>query len=102
MIGTVTSTPASRAIVPLDVSTVTTGGTAVTALTAGHASAGGFIVTSNVAGICVSQTGAAGSATAGGTVCVAQNQPYTLVPSAAAVSVNSPASAVAFGGEGLQ
>ena len=92
----------SRTIVPLDISSVTTGGTAVSALSAGHATAGGFLVTSNAAGICVNQVGAAGTATSGNTQCVAQNQAFALVPSAAAVSVNSSASSVTFGGEGLQ
>jgi hypothetical protein len=92
--------PGTLTIVPLDVAVVTTGGTAVTALTMGHATAGGFLVTSNAAGICVNQQGAAGTSTAGGTVCVAQNQMYTLVPNGNAVSVNSTA-AVAIGGEGL-
>lgn len=98
----VSSSPGARTIVPLDVATVTTGGTAVTALNAGHATAGGFLVTSNAAGICVSQAGTAGTATSGSTQCVAANQRYNLVPSANAVSVNSTASAVAVGGEGLQ
>lgn len=93
--------PGSLLVVPLDVATVTTGGTAVTALTSGHASAGGFLVSSNAAGICVNQQGVAGTATTSGTVCVVQNQVYKLVPSNNPVSVNSTGSAVAFGGEGL-
>ena len=91
-------------IVPLDVSSVTTGGTAVTALNAGHATAGGFIVTANAAGICVDQRTTAGTATGtpSSTTCVAQNQVFNLVPNPGAVSVNSTASSVPFGGEGLQ
>lgn len=95
------NSPSTRTIVPLDISSVTTGGTAVNALSAGHATAGGFLVTANAAGMCVNQQGAAGTATSGATVCVAQNQAFTLVPSAAAVSVNSTASSVTIGGEGL-
>jgi hypothetical protein len=97
----VTTAPSTRTIVPLDISAVTTAGTAVTALSAGHAAAGGFLVTSNAAGLCVNQVGAAGTATSGNTTCVAQNQMYSLVPSGNAVSVNSAASSVAIGGEGL-
>jgi len=102
--GAVTTTPGQRTIVLLDVSTVTTGGTAVTALATGHASAGGFIVTSNAAGLCVDQYQTAGTVTGtpSSTACVAMNVPYQLVPSAHAVSVNSTASGVALGGEGLQ
>lgn len=100
--GTSTTSPGTRTIVPLDVSTVTTGGTAVTALSAGHATAGGFVLTANAAGICVSQNGAAGTSTAGSTICVPQNTPFNLVPSVSAVSVNSSGTGVAFGGEGLQ
>ncbi len=91
-------------IIPLDVATVTTGQTAITALVATHASGGGFIITSNTAGICVDQTTTAGYATGSPstTTCVAANQPYYLVPSGGAVSVNSTASSVALAGWGLQ
>lgn len=93
-------------IVPLAVSTVTTAGTAVTALAAGQRTAGGYLVTSNAAGICVSENGTAGTATGytGSvmTVCVAANQPYNLLANAGAVSVNSTASNVAFSGYGEQ
>lgn len=96
-------TPGPRTIIPLDVSSVTTGGTAVTALAAGHAMAGGFVETANVAGICVDQHTAAGTVTGtpSTTACVATNVPFYIVPSAGAVSVNSSASSVSFGGEGL-
>jgi hypothetical protein len=99
----VPSSPGPRTIIPLDVSSVTTGGTAVTALTAGHATAGGFISTNNAAGLCVDQHTTAGTATGtpSTTVCVAVNVPFYLVPTAAAVSVNSSGSGVALGGEGL-
>lgn len=93
--------PGTMAPTALDVATVTTGGAAVNALAAGHATKGGFLVTANAAGMCVNQIGAAGTATSGNTVCVAQNQRYNLVPSTGAVSVNSSASAVTLAGEGL-
>jgi hypothetical protein len=94
----------TRTIVALDVSSVTTGGTAVTALATGHATAGGYLVTANAAGICVDQVTTAGTVTGtpSTTACVAQNQPFYLVPANHAVSVNSSASTVSFGGEGLQ
>jgi len=94
----------SRTIVALDVSSVTTASTAVTALAAGHATAGGWLVTANAAGICVDQHTTAGTVTGtpSSTACVAANTPYYLVPNTGAVSVNSTASSVAFAGEGLQ
>jgi len=94
----------SLTVVPLDVGTVATGGTAVTALAAGHATAGGFVGTSNAAGICVDQYQTAGTVTGtpSTTWCVYPGQPYALVPSTHAVSVNSTASGVSIVGEGLQ
>ena len=90
-------------IIPLTVSTVTTGGTAVTAIAATGARCGGYLVTSNAAGICVDQTTTAGTVTGtpSTTSCVAANTPFYLVPSVNAVSVNSPSSSVNFAGEGL-
>lgn len=96
------SKPASLTILPLDISSVTTGGTAVNALAAGHASAGGFVVTSNAAGICINERGAAGTASSGDTACVAQNQPYYLAPTSNAISVNSSSSSVTLAGYGYQ
>lgn len=100
----VTSAPGTRTIIPLDVSTVTTGGTAVTALNAGHATAGGYLITANSAGICVDQSTTAGDVTGtpSTTACVAANVPFYLAPTNNAVSVNSTASSVSFAGEGLQ
>jgi hypothetical protein len=94
--------PGSLQIVPLDISAVTTGGVAVTALNAGNAAAGGWVVTSNAAGICVNVNGAAGTATAGDTTCVAANQAYYIPPTSHPVSVNSSASSVNFGGNGFK
>ena len=97
--------PYKPTFVPLDVATVTTG-TPATVLSVNHRTAGGFIITSNAAGMCVSENGTAGTTTgySGGvaTVCVVANQPYTLTPSANAVSVTSTGTGVAISGYGLQ
>ena len=98
----VISKPAPLKVTSLDISTVTTGGTAVNALSAGHASAGGFVVTANAAGICINEVGAAGTASSGDTACVAQNVPYYLAPTANAISVNSSSSSVTLAGYGFQ
>lgn len=92
-----------RYIIPLDISTVTTGGTAVPALSPGHAKCGGWLMTANAAGICVDQIQTAGTATGtpSTTGCVAANVPYYLVPSSNGVSVNSGSSSVSFGGQGV-
>lgn len=100
----VTTTPTARTIIALDVATVTTGGTAVTALTAGHRTAGGFLVNPKGATIdlCINeQTTASGTTTAGGLICIAPAQSYTLAPSALAVSVITSDSSHPFGGYGL-
>ena len=101
--GLVASVSNSLVIVPLDASTVTTGGTAVTALNATHAARGGYLVTVNTAGICVDQQTTAGTATGTppSTACVLANQPFYLVPNGNPVSVNSSASSVIFSGEGF-
>ena len=97
--------PYRPTIVPLDVATVTTG-TPATVLNANHRTAGGFLITSNAAGMCISENGTAGTTTATvagvATVCVAANQRYTLLPSANAVSVTSPGTGVAISGYGQQ
>lgn len=87
-------------IIPLDVTSVTTGGTPVNALSVGHVLRGGFILTTNAAGICVSQQGAAGTSTNSSTQCIAANQIYNIVPNTGAVSVNSVGSSVALSGQG--
>lgn len=89
--------------VPLDIATVTTGGTAVTALAACNAIApGAWIVTANAAGMCIDQFTTAGTATGvpSTTTCVGTNQPFFLTPSIKAVSVNSTASGVLISGQG--
>lgn len=101
--GCVVTAPRPLTIVPLD-AVVTGSPGAVTALNPGHATAGGFLSTANAAGICVDQHTTAGTVTGAPstTTCVEQYQAFYLVPGTGAVSVNSPGSAVSFGGEGLQ
>jgi hypothetical protein len=97
--------PALMPIVPLDINTVTTGGTAVTALNAGHRTKGGWIQNPSTATInlCINESGtASGTTTQGSTVCIVPGQTYTLAPSQNAVSVISSDSAHPFGGEGFQ
>jgi hypothetical protein len=96
-------TPGSLTQVPLDVATVTTGGTAVTALTAGHRNKGGWI--QNPVGaiaLCINEIGtASGTTSAGNTTCIQGGQSYVLSPSTAAVSVISSDSSHPFSGMGL-
>lgn len=103
--GSVTNmSPAARTIVPLDVSTVTTGGAAVTALNAGHRAAGGFLYNPIGATInlCIDEQGAAsGTTSAGALTCIQPGQIYTLAPTAGAVSVITADSSHPFSGYGL-
>lgn len=96
--------PSPRTIIPLDISTVTTGGTAVTALNAGHRTAGGFLqnpVGATIA-LCINEQGtASGTTSAGPVTCIQPGQTYTLVPAAGAVSVITSDSTHPFSGEGL-
>lgn len=99
-----TTAPGARTIVALDVSTVTTGGTAVTALIAGHRTAGGFLYNPIGATInlCINeQAVASGTTSAAGLTCIQPGQSYTLVPSSLAVSVITSDSSHPFSGEGL-
>lgn len=105
-VGTVvTTTPGQRVLVPLDIATVTTGGTAVAALAVGHKTAGGWIanpVTATV-NLGINEIGtAAGTTSAGNTTFILPGQSYALTPSAGAVSVISSDSAHPFSGIGLQ
>jgi hypothetical protein len=91
--------------VPLDVATVTTGGTAVTALTAGHSTAGGWIFNPDTAtyDLCINEIGtASGTTSAGSTTCIEPNTTYAIAPGSGAVSVISADSAHAFSGMGYQ
>lgn len=83
-------TTAPYVLVPLDVATVTTGGTAVTALTAGHRTRGGFLKNPDTATIplCINEQGtASGTVSAGATTCILPGQSYNLAPSPNAVSI---------------
>jgi hypothetical protein len=97
----------SLTLVPLDISTVTTGGTAVTALSAGHRTAGGWIFnpggTSGTASLGINEIGtASGTTSVGNTTFIAAGQTYTLAASTNAVSVISADSGHAFSGVGFQ
>ena len=100
-----TVTPAQRTLVTLDVKTVTTGGTAVNALSAGHRTAGGFLqnpIGATIA-LCINEIGAAtGTTSAGDTTCIQPGQSYVIAPGAAAVSVISSDSSHPFSGYGMQ
>lgn len=97
--------PASITPITLDVKTVTTGGTAVVALVAGHKTAGGWL--QNPVGatinLCINELGTAvGTTSSGDTTCIVPGQTYTLTPSAGAVSVISSDSSHPFSGVGYQ
>ncbi len=90
-------------LLPLDVSTVTTGGTAVTALAAGHRVKGGWLQNPNAAtvNLCINELGtASGTTSSGNTTCIVPGQTYLLAPSGNAVSVVSSDSAHGFSGYG--
>jgi hypothetical protein len=91
-------------VTSLDVATVTTGGTAVTALTAGHRSSGGWIMNPNGAtvNLCINERGTATTTSAGDTTCIVPGQVYLLAASDKAVSVVSSDSAHPFSGYGWQ
>ena len=96
----------ARAVVltTLDVATVTTGGTAVTALTAGHRTSGGWIMNPSTAtaNLCINERGTA-TTTAGGDVsCIAPGQTYLLAANGGAVSVVSSDGPHPFSGYGFQ
>lgn len=100
----VLTSPGLRTIVALDIATVTSGGTAVTALNAGHRTAGGFLYNPIGASInlCINeQATASGTTSAGALTCIQPGQAYTLTPASGAVSVITSDSAHAFSGQGL-
>lgn len=91
-------------LVPLDVATVTTGGTAVTALLAGHKTNGGWIqnpigATTNLG---INEIGTAtGTTSNGNTTFIIPGGVYQLAPSGDAVSVITSDSAHPFSGMGF-
>ena len=96
--------PASRTLVTLDVKTVTTGGTAVTALSAGHRTFGGFLQNppSATVNLCINEISTAtGTTSSGDTTCITPGQSYQLAPATTAVSVISSDSSHPFSGYGL-
>ena len=97
------TTPASVTLIPLDAASVTTGGTAVTALAAAHRNKGGWLVNPSTAtvALCINEIAtAAGTTSAGNLTCIAPGQTYLLSPSPNAVSVVTSDSAHAFSGYG--
>jgi len=90
-------------LVPLDVAIVTTGGTAVVALNAGHRNKGGWLHNpgSAVVTLCINEIGAAsGTSSSASLTCIAPGQNYLLAASPNAVSVVTSDSAHAFSGYG--
>lgn len=89
----------------LDISTVTTGGTAVTAISAGHRAKGGWLANPSTATIalCINElTTASGTTSQASLYCLPPGYSYNLAPTAAAVSVISSDSAHPFSGYGYQ
>jgi hypothetical protein len=94
------NTGVSSSVGNLDVTTVTTGGTYVTAVPAGSCTQGcyifNFISSSN--NICVSETGNAGTSDSATTICIPPGGRYDVRSTFNAVTVNAAANGVAFGG----
>jgi hypothetical protein len=101
---TASTTQGALTIVALDVATVTTGGTAVTASAAGHHNKGGWILNPSTAtvNLCINeQATASGTTSAGALTCIVPGQKYNFTPNAtSAVSVVSSDSTHAFSGQG--
>lgn len=98
-----TFAPGSLTQVTLDIKTVTTGGTAVNALSAGHRNKGGWLKNPDAAAasLCINEIGAAsGTVSSGDTTCIAPGQTYTISPGIGPVSVISSDSAHPFSGLG--
>ena len=95
--------PGPLVLVPLDVATVTTGGTAVVALAAGHRNKGGWLHNpgSATVNLCINEISvASGTSSAGSLTCIVPGQTYTLTASPNAVSVVSSDNAHPFSGLG--
>lgn len=103
-IGGVTDTPVQVTPTNLSAGTVTTGGTAVTALAAGHAAKGGWISNplTNTGTLCISETGTAGTANSVSTVCLPPGGTLTLPATGVAISANSTTSSLTFIGYGYE
>jgi hypothetical protein len=101
----VETVPGTLQIVPLDISTVTTGGVAVFALNPGNRSAGGWIQNPSTAtvNLCIDEVGvASGTVSSGNVTCIPPGSTYTVAPSSRPVSVISSDSSHAFSGYGFK
>lgn len=103
--GTITVTPGTYTPVALNVSTVTTGGTAVSALLPAQHGKGGWIYNPSTATInlCINeQATASGTTSAGALTCLSPGQtPYQVAPNTTStVSVVSSDSSHPFSGQG--
>lgn len=94
----------SVALTTLDVATVTTGGTAVTALAAGHRTSGGWLQNppTATANLCINERGTATTTAGGDVTCIVPGQTYLLAPTRDAVSVVSTDGPHPFTGYGWQ
>jgi hypothetical protein len=92
------------ALTPLDVATVTTGGTAVTALLAGHRSSGGWLhnPSTATATLCINEISTATTTEGGNVTCIVPGETYLLAANKNAVSVVSSDGAHPFSGYGYQ
>lgn len=91
--------------VPLDVASVTTGGTAVNALAAGNRGCGGWLQNPKAAAadLCINEMGAAsGTVSSGSTTCIEAGRTYSISPGIGPVSVVSSDSSHTFSGMGLK
>lgn len=106
--GAVATTPVIPGIcnrVPLNINTVTTGGTAVTALDPGNKTAGGWLYNPSSATInlCINENGtASGTTSQGDLTCIIPGQKFTLTPGSGPVSVVSSDSSHPFSGQGCK
>jgi hypothetical protein len=93
--------PEPLILVPLNVATVTTGGTAAVAVLAGNKTGGGWIQNpiGAAAALCIDEIDTAtGTTSSGNTTCIAAGAIYTMTPSIGSVSVISSDSAHPFSG----
>lgn len=95
--------PGLRTVFPLDISTVTTGGVAVTALNSTHRTAGGWLFnpTTATVALCINELApASGTTSQGSLTCIAPGQTYMITPGNGSVSVITSDSAHPFSGQG--
>lgn len=93
-----------RTLITLDIKTVTTGGTPVTAIIAGHRTAGGVLCNpqGTTINLGINEIGtAAGTTSSGDTTFIVPGQCYTVAPATTAVSVITSDSSHPFSGYGL-